>query len=44
MATVLDKPVLDQHRPWHISYQQAGGSGASWAQRDRVHICQDPQG
>jgi SAM-dependent methyltransferase len=32
MATVLDKPVLDQHRPWHIGYQQAGGSGASWAQ------------
>ena len=32
MATVLDKFVLDQHRPWHVSYQLAGGSGASWAQ------------
>jgi SAM-dependent methyltransferase len=32
MAAVLDKPVIEQHLPWHVSYQRAGGSGASWAQ------------
>ncbi len=32
MATVLNKPAIDRNLPWHISYQRAGGSGASWAQ------------
>jgi ubiquinone/menaquinone biosynthesis C-methylase UbiE len=32
MATLLDKAAIDQHLPWQISYERAGGSGASWAQ------------
>jgi ubiquinone/menaquinone biosynthesis C-methylase UbiE len=32
LAAVLGTPILDHHLPWHVSYQRAGGSGASWAQ------------
>jgi SAM-dependent methyltransferase len=32
MSTIIDKPTTARDLPWHLSYQRAGGSGASWAQ------------